>query len=70
MFRRLSWRRNMLRVRFSRRGSGCLSTNSARLREGIIAPMSQKNGKKMPMINMTQWPFLIVRTPRVTMSTK
>jgi len=30
--------------------------------------MSQKNGKKMPIINMTQCPFLIVRTPRVTIS--
>ncbi len=32
--------------------------------------MSQKNGKKMPMTKITQWPFLIVMTPRVTMSTK
>ena len=30
--------------------------------------MSQKNGKKIPMMKITQWPFLIDITPRVTMS--
>ena len=27
--------------------------------------MSQNSGRKMPRMNMTQWPLLIVMTPRV-----
>jgi hypothetical protein len=32
--------------------------------------MSQNKGRKMPMMNMTQWPFLIVMTPRVINRTR
>ena len=32
--------------------------------------MSQKIGRKMPMMNMTQCPFRIDSTPRVMISTK
>ena len=36
---------------------------------GISAPMIQNNGKKIPIRNMTQWPFLIAMMPSVTSST-
>jgi hypothetical protein len=32
--------------------------------------MIQNKGRKMPMMNMTQWPFLIDMTPRVIMRIK
>jgi hypothetical protein len=37
---------------------------------GIRAPMSQNNGRKKPMMNMTQWPFLIVMIPSVINRTR
>ena len=32
---------------------------------GRMAPMSQNSGKKIPMMNITQWPLRIVSTPSV-----
>jgi|SRR6188472_3554621 hypothetical protein len=37
---------------------------------GMRAPMIQKSGMKMPMMNITQWPLRIEMIPRVTSSTK
>jgi hypothetical protein len=36
---------------------------------GISAPINQKSGRKMPAMNMTQWPFLIYVMPRENSST-
>jgi hypothetical protein len=35
----------------------------------ISAPISQNTGRKSPRINITQWPFRIVNTPRVMSKT-
>jgi len=37
---------------------------------GSNAPMIQNSGRKIPMMNITQWPFRMDKTPNVMMSTK
>jgi hypothetical protein len=38
-------------------------------REGIRAPMIQNSGMKIPMMNITQWPFRIEMMPKVMNNT-
>ena len=47
-------------LRFGARSGQYLSRTG-----GNNAPMSQNSGRKMPRTNMTQWPLLMVMTPRV-----
>ena len=68
---RCRWRRPRPRgapappVDLSRPVGSTRAGQSSDRRSGNNAPMSQNSGRKMPRTNMTQWPFLIVMTPRV-----